>query len=188
MDYVIANTLPSHIKGCTDRICATQEEIKNMKEKEEIMERRKRNKLVIFDLNGVLVHIGGGKLKAVRPFLFDFLNFCLTNFKVGIWSSRPTEKVIDILDSLVIENYLCREQVDSFLFIKGNGPIKKLAKIWELYPQYDASNTLIFDDSIKKISMNPPGTYIYLKTWTRKDDKLSENGSITKLLKNLLTL
>ncbi|OWM83724.1 uncharacterized protein LOC116203989 [Punica granatum] len=68
-----------------------------------------RKKLLILDLNGLLVDVVpsfrgrrkpdmllSGKYVFKRPFIKDFLQFCFERFAVAIWSSR-TKKNIDLL-------------------------------------------------------------------------------------------
>ncbi|KAJ6402557.1 hypothetical protein OIU84_014620 [Salix udensis] len=70
-----------------------------------------RKKLLILDINGVLVdivssppkgHIADIKIakRAIfrRPFCFDFLNFCFERFEVGIWSSRTRKNVDSVVE------------------------------------------------------------------------------------------
>ncbi|KAJ6766517.1 NUCLEAR LIM INTERACTOR-INTERACTING FACTOR-RELATED [Salix purpurea] len=70
-----------------------------------------RKKLLILDINGVLVdivssppkgHIADIKIakRAIfrRPFCFDFLNFCFERFEVGIWSSRTRKNVDSVIE------------------------------------------------------------------------------------------
>ncbi|KAG6779285.1 hypothetical protein POTOM_015658 [Populus tomentosa] len=70
-----------------------------------------RKKLLILDINGVLVdivspppkgHIADIKIakKAVfrRPFCFDFLKFCFERFEVGVWSSRTRKNVDRVVE------------------------------------------------------------------------------------------
>ncbi|KAG2631240.1 hypothetical protein PVAP13_2NG003400 [Panicum virgatum] len=75
--------------------------------------RVQRKKLLILDLNGLLADINQddrnshlshgkvrGKLVFKRPYCDDFLRFCISNFELGIWSSRlkaNTDAVVDIL-------------------------------------------------------------------------------------------
>lgn len=70
-----------------------------------------RKKLLILDLNGVLVDIDNFQLnypkpdtsvagKAVykRPFCDDFLKFCFERFHVGVWSSRKKKNLHAVLN------------------------------------------------------------------------------------------
>lgn len=137
--------------------------------------------LIVFDLNHVLIDVSGGvKNLVTRPFLSDFLDFCFENFDVGIWSSRSRDNVINILN-LVIS----REHISKFLFIEGGGIIKKLSMIWDQYPEYNTENTLIFDDTLRKIIMNPRNNYVLLEPWHRhnvKDFSLNDGGDIRSYL------
>ncbi|KAG8081301.1 hypothetical protein GUJ93_ZPchr0007g5555 [Zizania palustris] len=75
--------------------------------------RFQRKKLLILDINGLLVDINQdhhnahmshgkvrGKLVFKRPYYYDFLKFCFQNFELGIWSSRMktnVESVVNII-------------------------------------------------------------------------------------------
>jgi hydroxymethylpyrimidine pyrophosphatase-like HAD family hydrolase len=146
-------------------------------------------KLIIFDLNGVLIK-KCAKCVIVRPYLLEFINYCLKNFKVGIWSSRPYRGICQIIEDIINQKKLTQEQINQFLFIKGKGIHKDLRHIWKLYPQYNENNTLLLDNTISKINMNPEKSFIHLKTWNMKDiednNALNENGYIRQLIENWL--
>lgn len=70
-----------------------------------------KKKLLILDLNGLLVDINEDKHNAHmadakvrrklvfrRPYCDDFLNFCALNFELGVWSSRKKENVASVVD------------------------------------------------------------------------------------------
>ncbi|KAK9116022.1 hypothetical protein Sjap_014969 [Stephania japonica] len=76
--------------------------------------RRSRRKLLVLDLNGVLVdvicNVPPGyspdiriRRKAVfkRPSCDDFLKFCFERFDVGVWSSKVKKNVDDLVDFLM---------------------------------------------------------------------------------------
>ncbi|OAY56925.1 hypothetical protein MANES_02G056200v8 [Manihot esculenta] len=73
-----------------------------------------KKKLLVLDLNGLLVDIVSSPPKNYkpdirirrqsifrRPFCLDFLNFCFERFEVAIWSSRMKKNVDDIIDRLI---------------------------------------------------------------------------------------
>ncbi|KAK9106823.1 hypothetical protein Syun_022834 [Stephania yunnanensis] len=81
---------------------------------ERMMRRRSRRKLLVLDLNGVLVdvicNVPPGyspdiriRRKAVfkRPACDDFLKFCFERFDVGVWSSKVKKNVDDLVDFLI---------------------------------------------------------------------------------------
>ncbi|XP_021691565.1 uncharacterized protein LOC110672940 isoform X2 [Hevea brasiliensis] len=73
--------------------------------------RRLKKKLLVLDLNGLLVDIVSsspknfkpdirirGRAIFTRPFCLDFLNFCFERFEVGIWSSRIKKNMDDVIN------------------------------------------------------------------------------------------
>ncbi|PIA63145.1 hypothetical protein AQUCO_00200875v1 [Aquilegia coerulea] len=82
-----------------------------------------RKKLLILDLNGLLVDIVSvlpkgfkadkrisKKALLIRPFCHDFLKFCFAKFNVGVWSSRTKKNV----DSVV--NFIMADKKHELLF------------------------------------------------------------------------
>ncbi|KAI8563159.1 hypothetical protein RHMOL_Rhmol03G0091000 [Rhododendron molle] len=78
-----------------------------------------RKKLIVLDLNGLLVHrvyrfdrnfnvqdypppdvICGPHLVFTRPFCSEFLEFCFERFEVGIWSSARERSIDTILNTI----------------------------------------------------------------------------------------
>lgn len=75
---------------------------------------RRRRKLLVLDLNGLLADIildirnvhraqkkVGGKTVFKRPFCDDFLKFCFETFDIGVWSSRRKYNVDSVLDFIM---------------------------------------------------------------------------------------
>uniref|UniRef100_A0A804P7X9 FCP1 homology domain-containing protein n=1 Tax=Zea mays TaxID=4577 RepID=A0A804P7X9_MAIZE len=75
-----------------------------------------KKKLLILDLNGLLVdinedyhnaHMADAKVRRKlvfrRPYCDDFLNFCALNFELGIWSSRKKENVDSVVNIVMSE-------------------------------------------------------------------------------------
>ncbi|EPS73978.1 hypothetical protein M569_00776, partial [Genlisea aurea] len=73
-----------------------------------------RKKLLVLDVNGILVDIVRpppkncrgdvhmyGQAVFKRPFCWDFLEFCFQNFYVGIWSSRSERVLNGVVDYLM---------------------------------------------------------------------------------------
>ncbi|XP_004499470.1 uncharacterized FCP1 homology domain-containing protein C1271.03c-like [Cicer arietinum] len=74
----------------------------------------KKKKLLVLDINGLLVDIISPPPKHVkadasisrkalfkRPFYVEFLNFCFENFEVAVWSSRLKKNVDSVIDYLM---------------------------------------------------------------------------------------
>ncbi|KAL3813475.1 hypothetical protein ACJIZ3_014743 [Penstemon smallii] len=132
-----------------------------------------------------------------RPFCDDFLKFCFQNFDVGIWSSR-SKRIIDL-----VVNYLLGDLKERLLFCwdmfhstqtgfktleNSHKPLvcKELRNIWEnddpnlpwKKGDYDASNTLLLDDSPYKALLNPLHTAIFPNSYNYKDKDDTSLGKI----------
>ncbi|CAI0388248.1 unnamed protein product [Linum tenue] len=83
----------------------------------------RRKKLLILDLNGLLVDVVtcppkdrtpdkrvGFRSFFVRPYYLDFLNFCFRKFEVAVWSSRTRKNISILID------YLFGDLKNSLLF------------------------------------------------------------------------
>ncbi|KAL9239473.1 hypothetical protein vseg_013791 [Gypsophila vaccaria] len=117
---------------------------------------KSRRKLLILDVNGLLVDIVAeypdrfkpnftvaqkGVFK--RPFCDDFLQFCIEKFDVGIWSSRTKKNLTSVVDFLMKKNIknkllFCWHQSHctntGYKTIENkNKPLvlKELKKLWE---------------------------------------------------------
>uniref|UniRef100_A0A803MQP5 Mitochondrial import inner membrane translocase subunit TIM50 n=1 Tax=Chenopodium quinoa TaxID=63459 RepID=A0A803MQP5_CHEQI len=156
-----------------------------------------QKKMLVLDLNGLLIHrahrgnkseipqnrqpdgVYRQRLVYRRPFLEEFMKFCLERFEVGIWSSAKEGNVDGIFDC-AFKGFMR----SSFLFIwdqrsctdsgfksmeKKYKPLffKELKKLWQTSAPLKAgllfseSNTLLIDDEPYKGLLNPPNTGIY---------------------------
>ncbi|KAF2313678.1 hypothetical protein GH714_012677 [Hevea brasiliensis] len=151
--------------------------------------RRLKKKLLVLDLNGLLVDIVSsspknfkpdirirGRAIFTRPFCLDFLNFCFERFEVGIWSSRIKKNMDDVI------NYVMGDMKHKLMFCW------ELRRIWEKHdPElpwekrfYNESDTLLLDDSPYKALLNPAHTAIFPYSYhcqDSKDNALGQNGS-----------
>jgi hypothetical protein len=126
----------------------------------------------------------------LRPQACEFLDLLFQHFTVAIWTSAQEHNAMSILNLLLPEY-----GQDKFLFVWGQEkcnsnilseadwadeqtkPPKKrkrrkrwlftkpLARVWEAFPQFDKTNTLLVDDSIEKAIENPPGLHYCPPTW-----------------------
>lgn len=144
-----------------------------------------------------------------RPFCDDFLQFCFERFEVGIWSSR-TWKNLNMLVKLLMGDsrhklLFCWDQshctTTRFTTIENDRKplvLKELKKIWEnLEPnlpwkkgQFDASNTLLLDDSPYKALRNPANTAVFPTSYRYKDTddtSLGPGGDLRTYLEGVYT-
>lgn len=130
-------------------------------------------KLVILDLNNTLFH-----KKTYRPFLDEFLDELFNHYCVAIWSNLSRRKIINETDKLGITNDL------EFIFDykrRRNGK-KCLKKVWNNYPQWDETNTIIIDDSSRKIRNSQRDNHIHIEKYY---DKNSDDDELLDLIEEI---
>lgn len=181
----------------------------------------RKKKLLILDLNGLLAdinedyhnaHMADAKVRRKlvfrRPYCADFLNFCIQNFELGIWSSRKRKNVDSVVDILMrdLKTYLLFSWDRSKCTFTGrktlenmHKPIvlKELRKLWNKEEpglpwdegDFSPSNTLLVDDSPYKALRNPPHTAIFPHPFTYlnwNDNSLGPGGDLRVYLQNLI--
>lgn len=177
-------------------------------------------KLIVLDLNGLLIHREKVKSKGAadmkrrcgtqqwtkvgmfvvwkRPYLEEFIEFCLEHFDVAVFSSVRPHNIAPLIDLVFGE----RKQELVFVWDQtkcttfGRDPdnkmkplfIKPLGLILEAFPQYSADSVLIVDDSPYKCLRNPPNTAIHPIPWdpSQTDDgELLEGAALRRFLTKL---
>ncbi|XP_011650222.1 uncharacterized protein LOC101203219 isoform X1 [Cucumis sativus] len=148
-------------------------------------------KLLVLDVNGLLAdficYVPPGykpdiiiRQKAVfkRPFCDDFIKFCFERFEVGVWSSR-TRRNVDMVIDFLMRDYrekllFCWDQSHctdtTFSTVENKHKplvLKEIKKLWKyLKPrEFNASNTLLLDDSPHKALCNPDREAIFGFFW-----------------------
>lgn len=129
-----------------------------------------------------------------RPYLEEFMKFCLERFEVGIWSSakewyfnRALESImIGLKDKLLFAWDQNQCTTTSFYDLeKKTKPIflKELKKVWETtkFKQFSASNTLLIDNQPYKALLNPAHTAIFPSEYKADDVKDMALGSGSEL-------
>ncbi|XP_061990837.1 uncharacterized protein LOC133709191 [Rosa rugosa] len=163
----------------------------------------RRKKLLVFDLNGLLVYRVyrsnkpefpsdrtpdgrfGNHLVFKRPFAEEFVQFCLERFEIGIWSSALEKNVDAVLDCMMAN------QRNRLLFVWGQSQctdsgfkslekrmkplfFKELKKVWYHFGgKYSECDTLLIDDQPYKALLNPAHTGIFLESYN--PDNASDN-------------
>ncbi|GAB2228666.1 hypothetical protein Droror1_Dr00022789 [Drosera rotundifolia] len=143
-----------------------------------------------------------------RPFCSDFLNFCMERFDVAIWSSRSktmVDKIVQILLGDLKEKLIfcwdlsqCTQSKVNTLENRHKPVVfKELRRVWEKTDPhvqwekgyYNASNTLLVDDSPYKALLNPPNTALFPVSYSFKDrridDSIGQGGNIRTYLEEL---
>jgi len=141
-----------------------------------------RKKLLVLDINNILVtrayslkeddleiwpmahdyidqaDMLGNHYTWKRPDLDEFLNYCLDNFTVSVWSSAwpaNVDRLCEYIFTPKQRSQLLFEWNQTMCDRVNNVYQKNLSRVWEEFPQYSPTNTLMLDDSDAKMENNP---------------------------------
>jgi hypothetical protein len=143
---------------------------------------------IIFNLNGILIatHFNTARywrappcIVIFEPRLKEFLERCVTQFHVYIWSTTQRHNIYKYLDQIwhqtqifidpskVLDQEFCMQN-SHFLLDKPNKPIfhKNLDIIFSTYPYTHVSNTLLVDDTLYKSMFNGKYNAIFWSFFT----------------------
>ena len=172
----------------------------------------KRIRLIILDMNKLLVfrafqpklkeefpkitnamlmdaELLGKHYTWLRPGTRQFIDQCMADYQVAVWSSAQPQNVKLLCDhvfgpdkrsQLVFE--WSQEQcdvVDPHPDPTERKPLftKPLSKVVAAFPQFSMDEILIIDDSLLKMSDNPKTSYLLTKEWSpceREEESLQE--------------
>uniref|UniRef100_A0A9I9EDX4 Mitochondrial import inner membrane translocase subunit TIM50 n=1 Tax=Cucumis melo TaxID=3656 RepID=A0A9I9EDX4_CUCME len=165
-----------------------------------------RKKLLVLDINGVLVDIVSPPPKERKADIniarhADFMKFCFERFEIGIWSSRNS---IGIKSCSSVMNYIKQDlshcAASKFKTLENKHKclvFKQLRRLWEKQDpnlpwkegEYNESNTLLLDDSPYKSLLNPPHSAVFPYSYTfldeEKDTSLGTCGDLRIYLEGL---
>jgi len=135
--------------------------------------------LVIFDLDETLIFTQNDHI-LVRPYAYTLISKLLKHVDVGIWSAGSEDYVMNVLRSR-FEVF-----IPNFVFIKTrnycdfyeNSLIKPIQKIWNEYPKYNQSNTLIIEDTLSNCIFNRRNAIIVPKFKGNHDTVLNDIKSV----------
>ncbi|CAG2191566.1 UBLCP1 [Mytilus edulis] len=130
-------------------------------------EPRAGKKLLVLDIDYTLFDhrsVAEQFNELIRPFLHEFLQSAYEHYDIVIWSATSM-KWIEVkmkeLGCTSNPNYKLCFMLDSSAMISVHTPkygvieVKPLGVIWGKYKQWDASNTIMFDDIRRNFIMNP---------------------------------
>ncbi|CAO3613477.1 unnamed protein product [Cunninghamella blakesleeana] len=145
----------------------------------------KEKQLLILDLNGTLVSRAGRNPTTslfVRPYDKEFFDYIFSHFYVIVWSSAQPHNVKKMCK--IFGKYEDKLQLiwtrDHFgLTTKESQSkiitIKDLRKIWQHLPQFNATNTVLIDDSPKKTILQPYN-HIIIAEFDHHDQTFKNQG------------
>jgi len=142
---------------------------------------------IILDLNGVLIQRNYYKKTfKIRPHANYFIYFLLKHFQVAIWTSARLYNVNSIIKHLFRENYSKLKFIyDQDKSDKSeNCFTKDINKVFKEFGELNEKNTVIIEDSILKIALNPISTYFIIKSWDGNldDDQFHKDSIIYQQL------
>ena len=116
--------------------------------------------LIVLDLNGVLGYRKTSKMFKKRPHVDAMLTFLFANFAVGVWTSCAEHNGVRIirdvfgeeLEGRLIFRMFRDECTPNPTPDNAYGTFKDLRRVWDRYPYFDATNTIMVDDSEDKCS------------------------------------
>ncbi|TYK03508.1 ubiquitin-like domain-containing CTD phosphatase 1 isoform X2 [Cucumis melo var. makuwa] len=154
-----------------------------------------RKKLLVLDINGVLVDIVSPPPKERKADIniarhADFMKFCFERFEIGIWSSRNRKNISRMVDYLLGDMKhkllfcwdLSHCAASKFKTLENKHKclvFKQLRRLWEKQDpnlpwkegEYNESNTLLLDDSPYKSLLNPPHSAVFPYSYTFLDEE-----------------
>ncbi|KAI8084107.1 NLI interacting factor-like phosphatase-domain-containing protein [Gilbertella persicaria] len=117
----------------------------------------------------------------VRPHHDKFFDYIFSNFKVMVWSSAQKRSVNTMCRMFPCRKYplLLRWDRQHFGltmndFYRNVETVKDLERVWKELPKYDSTNTIILDDTAKKLKYQP---YNLIQVCTF-DHKLFEKNQV----------
>ena len=133
-------------------------------------------KLLIFDLNGVLIYTRKKNKKnnnfTLRPNVLEFIDAMSKRYQLAVWTSKTFERAGYIVQQLFKSYDLLFTWYNDKCDRKHGGDaiymIKDLRKVWDQFNTYDDSNTILLDDSEEKCIVNNSYNCIHPRRFIKK--------------------
>lgn len=157
------------------------------RKKEKIVASGKNKKLIVFDLNGVLIYRQTSYEYVIRPYALDMLNYLADRCDLAIWTSAKKTTVKRLFRTLfTADSGFCQSRfkfiwcqnrcsknkkasiIDTTISINNTKPQfwKEISLIFEEYPEYAyQGGCFILDDSLTKLERNPDHSSIHVPTY-----------------------
>ena len=150
-----------------------------------------RRRLLVLDMNGLLCHrkhvseLHGGipadivvqaqrrgnQFVWTRPYVDEFLRYCLDRFDVAIWSSATQQRLMEFMPAVVAEDVYQRlafvwsqDQCDQ----DAQDPTlwkKDLSRVYALGIVAQKEDVLLLDDVVEKVRDNEPYSVMLINPW-----------------------
>ncbi|KAI9472377.1 MAG: HAD-like domain-containing protein, partial [Benjaminiella poitrasii] len=120
-----------------------------------------KKQLLILDLNGTLICRPKGAAGSfyLRHHHTTFFDYIFSNFTVMVWSSAQEKSVKSMVKALPNTLRLIWNRshfdLEPAAFNSAAETIKDLDKVWEVLPEFNASNTIVLDDTAVKLIKQP---------------------------------
>mmetsp|Transcript_2302 Transcript_2302/g.3631 ORF Transcript_2302/g.3631 Transcript_2302/m.3631 type:complete len:359 (-) Transcript_2302:103-1179(-) len=149
-----------------------------------------QRKLLVFDVNKVLVfrHARTSYFK-LRPHVAEFLTSMAQRYQLAVWTSMTKKSAKPVMDALFhmheIPFLFCWCQNRCLTVPNEDVPsgkplfLKDLSYIWKEYPSYNESNTILVDDTEDKCVLNNAYNCIHPKPYNGDFNCMSTTGSIS---------
>lgn len=153
----------------------------------------KKHQLLVLDLNGTLI----SRLKTIldfyaRPHHEAFFKFIFEHFHVMVWSSARVNSVSymckvfgNYQSQLIMMWHRSHFDLDQTSFYSNAKTYKQLEKIWSLKPEFNATNTIVLDDSPYKLKYQPHNL-VHMSTFDHVDS--ADDYDLLKVMNYLLIL
>lgn len=141
-------------------------------------QKKKEKQLLILDLNGTLcVRSRDKKNFCVRPHLQSFFQYIFHNFIVMVWSSAREQSVDNMCNMfghyqpILIWNR-SHFNLTAREYYSHVQTLKDLNLVWDHLPEFNATNTIVLDDSVIKLAAHP---YNLIKMSTFHNDNFLQD-------------
>jgi hypothetical protein len=122
-----------------------------------------RRQLLILDLNGTLVSRSRRRHEVfARPYYESFFDYIFANFTVMVWSSATEHSVNRMCKIFDPKKYMLpiiwhrqHFNLNKTDFYSNRETLKDLDYVWRQMPEFDATNTIILDDTPAKVACQP---------------------------------